>query len=160
MNKKVIIIGIASTVLVVGGLIWYYKVKNESIEPEGDKEPEGNSGSGSSSNTNTGSGSNTTVKPKVEKASTDELEKVKTNIGAAGILKDDKVAVPYLNNKKNSAVFFNNNRFSIYTKGNELKTLVKGSYSNGGLTLSPDGGSKVTSNSVLTNLEKLIASKK
>lgn len=58
------------------------------------------------------------------------------------------------NNGKNRADFYSNNRFAIFTNGvnGGISLLKKGSYSNGGKTLTIDNGGNITSGSVYTNL--------
>jgi hypothetical protein len=78
------------------------------------------------------------------------------NLGKGlGIVTKDTAMYDF-NNNKNQATFFNNNRFSITTKGISGGYLKKGTYLNGGKKLIIDEGDTIEGNSVYANLLKAI----
>lgn len=84
----------------------------------------------------------------------DNFDKVKTNLGSAGRHATDSSIDTSFNGNKNVAKFYNNSRVIIYTSAG--KEISKGSYSNGGLTITIDGKDPITSASVFENLNKTI----
>lgn len=74
------------------------------------------------------------------------------NLGVEGKEKNGSVAVMF-NGSKNTARFYNNGRFVIFSGKNEL---IKGRYENGGYTMTPDGEKMVNNSSVFTNLNLLV----
>lgn len=75
------------------------------------------------------------------------------NLGTNAKSENGSVAVNF-NDGKNSARFYNNNRVVFFKGQTEIG---KGSYSNGGYTMSIDGGKTVNNANVYTNLNLLIS---
>lgn len=174
----VVVIGLVSAGLVIGGTIWYFNSKkpkkssdsssddNKSSESKSANEDipdttktvsessspsKSGSSSPSKSSTSTASSGDSTEKP----STSNVIDEVKSKLGAGARIKDNQVFAPF-NSNKNIAVFYSNGRFSIFKIGEEKKGfLVKGSFKNGGLTLTPDKGKAITSGSVWTNLNRL-----
>ena len=84
------------------------------------------------------------------------FDDVADNLGGAKLINSakDTIMVDF-NNNKNQASFFNNNRFSITTKGID-GYLKKGTYLDGGKKLIIDEGGTIEGNSVWANLSKAI----
>lgn len=84
------------------------------------------------------------------------FDDVSDNLGGAKLINSakDTVMVDF-NNGKNQASFFNNNRFSITTKG-ITGYLKKGTYLDGGKKLIIDEGNTIEGDSVWENLNKAI----
>lgn len=165
MKPSVVIIGIVSAGLVIGGTVWYFhdrKPKKSSEESGGEDIPDTNEQSGSQTNETKPSGgsSHTTQKPKstTATATTQEspiLTSLKSKLGAGARIKNNQVFVVF-NKNQNLATFYSNNRFAIFKIGQESKgALMKGSFKNDGFTLIPDKGKEISSNSVWGNLERL-----
>lgn len=77
------------------------------------------------------------------------LAQVKVNLGDKAKEEKEGVSIVF-NNAKDQAVFYNNNRVSLFnSKGNILK---KGTYAAGGKTITIDGGKTYTNGSVYNNL--------
>jgi hypothetical protein len=163
MRAGVVVIGILSAGLLIGGTVWYFRSKRPKKSDADDKSsediPDTMPKSSTSPNvqqqpapTNTtvsGGGSTSTT------VATNFINEVKAKLGAGTRVKDNQVFAPF-NSNKNIAVFYSNGRFAIFKIGEEKKgALLKGSYSNGGLTLTPDKGKVITSSSVWTNLNRL-----
>jgi len=84
----------------------------------------------------------------------DNFNSLQTNLGLkAG--KDNVLIVPF-NEKKNTAQFYTNNRVVFFDNN---KVVVKGSYANGGQSISLDGGREVSGGSVWQNLRDVINTK-
>lgn len=98
-------------------------------------------------------------KPEGNEEFQDNFAQLQTNVGKKPN-KDGVVAVPFDNNNYH-AYFYENDRVVIYN-WNNTKTVMKGSYSDGGKLISIDssyGGKQSYDNSVYTNLNLLIGKK-
>ena len=131
MNKGLIYgLGGVSLALVVGGTIMYIKNRqNEDV-------------------TETPSDSN---KPTKSKPSLD-LNSLAKSLNSR--VSNNIVIVPF-NSKKNTIQFYSNGRFSI-NDSTTKKLIKKGTWSDGGKKLTPDGGKTISSGSVWANIEKTI----
>lgn len=178
MRTGVIVIGLISAGLVIGGTIWYFnskKPKKSGTESDTDNKPsEGSSSTNedipdttktvsspaqqtpSSSSSSQSMTSTTSSSGSASSASSPNvLSEVMKKLGAGARLKNNQVFAPF-NNNKNIAIFYSNGRFSIFKIGEEKKGyLLKGVFKNGGLTLIPDGGKPISSGSAWTNLNTL-----
>ena len=157
MNKKVIWIGIASALLIGGGIFWWMRNKNtESSSKETDKNKDTES---TSVETNKNKDSESTIK--------EDKNKEEVNTSKLSAEQNFKDLLKNLGNKETSkdfftvdfnsgnsrVTFFNNNRFAIITTDTNAKIApIKGSYSNGGKKLFVDGGKTIEGNSVWDNL--------
>ena len=155
------LIVVISSLLVIGGVVGYIfwkKAKDKKDEQAkkdaeakriADEQAKGGGGStgggGNTSGGSTGGGGNTGGST----TTLSNFELLQKNLNA----KADKNGLVFVkfNGNKNSATFFNNNRFSINVVG-QGGYLKKGSYSNGGLTLTVDGATPISSSSVWGNL--------
>lgn len=99
---------------------------------------------------NVGSGGSTSddyVKP--------NFDDLLSNMGAAAKKSQDGTAVnAAFNSNKNTISFYTNGRYAI--ADNKTKKITKGSWSNGGKRLTPDGKSEIKSGSVWGNLLNVI----
>lgn len=169
MKKSVIVIGLISAGLVIGGTILYFKStlkKSSSDEENSGGEDIPTPKDTSSTNTQTQTQPQQTPKTSTSTTSTISttstatqespiINDVKSKLGAGARIKNNQVFAIF-NKNKNLAIFYSNNRFAIFKVGQESKgNLIKGTYNNGGLTLIPDKGNKIVSNSVWGNLERL-----
>ncbi len=175
----VVVIGLISAGLVIGGTVWYFNSKkpkksSDSSNDEDNKSSDNTSkgedipdatnpvssssapSKHTSSSTSTASASNSSSGGSASKSSTSNvIDEVKAKLGAGARVKDNQVFAPF-NSNKNIAVFYSNGRFSIFKIGEEKKGyLIKGSFKNSGLTLTPDKGKAITSGSVWNNLNRL-----
>ncbi|MBK7362998.1 MAG: hypothetical protein IPJ01_11940 [Micavibrio sp.] len=85
----------------------------------------------------------------------DNFNSLQTNLGLKAN-KDDVVVAPF-NEKNNSVQFYKNNRAIFFDKNN--KVVVKGSYSNGGQSITLDNGKEFSSGSVWQNIRDVINKK-
>ena len=67
----------------------------------------------------------------------DNFTSLQTNLGLKDVNNDGVISVPF-NNEKNKAQFYKNNRVFFFDKNN--KVVAKGSYSNGGQSITLDNG--------------------
>jgi hypothetical protein len=130
MNKGLIYgLGGVSLALIVGGTVMYIKNKqNEEVKESPD-----------------------TDKSTKSKSSLDLNSLAKT---LSSKVSNNIVNVPF-NSKKNTIQFYSNGRFSI-TDSTTKKLIKKGTWSDGGKKLTPDGGKIISSSSVWGNIEKTI----
>lgn len=92
--------------------------------------------------------------------SSDNFNRLITNLGAGNKPNNDGIVIVPFNDHNNRAQFYNNNRIVIFQPGmmGTNETIVaKGGYSNGGLTITLDGRTPISSSSVYTNLLKTIS---
>jgi hypothetical protein len=160
MRKGVVVIGLISAGLVIGGTIWYFNSRpKKSDNQETDKKDEDipqtetttpkSSPAPTKTTTVSGGGSTETA------TSTNLIDEAKAKFGSGARVKNNQLFAPF-NSNKNIAVFYSNGRFVILKIGEEKKgTLLKGSFKDGGLTLMPDKGKVIKSSSAWTNLNML-----
>lgn len=149
MNKKVLIIAALSSIAILGGAYYFLSARAKK-----NKENQDDVITDSDTSHNTSE----TIRPKpsvVDNSKNENIKSLKKNLGSAYVDKGDSVLMPSFNNGKHMAVFYDNNRFAIFNKGTTASPILKGSYKNGGLTLIPDGGSEIKSDSVIKNLVNL-----
>ena len=146
-GKKVLIISIS--LLAIGGVVGYIfwkkakdkKDEQSKIDADANVNQGGGTTGGTTGATTGGTTGGTTGAPKL--SNFDVLQK---NLNKKG--KNGAVSV-MIDSSKYKATFYDNNRFAIVGRGGYLK---KGNYSNGGFTLSVDGGKTINGTSVYTNL--------
>lgn len=158
MKKGLVVIGVISAGLVIGGTIWYFKSKSPKSN-EGDSDENKDKSEDIPDTTKQTSVKKETVasntEPTKNTTSVNVIDEVKSKLGSGARVKNNSVFAPF-NSNKNIAVFYSNGRFSIFKIGEEKKgTLLKGTFKDGGLTLIPDKGKQVTSSSTWTNLNNL-----
>lgn len=96
-------------------------------------------------------------KSKVSNSNFDDLQKnLNRKAGSDGvvIVPVNTTSANNITESKNTAQFYNNNRVIFFDL--DKRQVAKGNYSNGGRTISIDGGKTVTNNSVYTNLESAL----
>jgi hypothetical protein len=135
MNKGLIYgLGGVSLALVVGGTIMYIKNRQNDDVKE--------------------TPSDTTDKSKSSKSSSSSLDLNSLAKSLNSKVLNNIVTVTF-NSKKNKIQFYSNGRFSI-NDSTTKKLIKKGTWSDGGKKLTPDGGKAISSSSVWGNIEKTI----
>lgn len=95
-----------------------------------------------------------------ESKSSSNYEKLKSNLGSTFQKVKDKEAISLVfNDKKNTVLFYGNNRFFIGANPYKGYT-IKGSYSEGGKKLSIDKGKTIEGGSIFKNLRKALEKEK
>lgn len=145
-NNKTLLITIGVAALALGGAFLYFKYGKKKENSE-------------ESNTVDGGGENSPP-PQNTVVTTQESNYNKLMSLLGNNKKESKDGVTaFFNDKKNFANFYKGNgRVFIYDAASK-KIVKKGSYSNGGLTMTMDGMSPISSSSVWTNLNSLIKQK-
>jgi hypothetical protein len=132
MNKGLIYgLGGISLAFIVGGTIMYIKNRQSDDSTE---TPDTDSN-----------------KPTKSKPSSD-LNSLAKSLNAK--VSNNVVTVQF-NSKKNTIQFYSNGRFSI-NDSTTKKLIKKGTWSDGGKKLTPDGGKTISSGSVWSSIEKTI----
>jgi len=139
MNKGLIYsLGGVSLALLFGGVILFFRNKKSQSEKETEKE------NTPSSSTKSNTKLTTTAK---------DIDILSKNLGLKAS-SNGSITTPF-NNKKNTIQFYSNGRFSVNDSATK-KLIKKGSWTDGGTKLTPDGGKLISSGSVWTNISKLV----